>query len=59
MRKQWIIKDWAGNTCFKGRLFSSFEDAEEYLCLFFESYKLDYEEERQEYYIQVKEQLYD
>lgn len=25
--KAWIIKDWAGNTCFKGREFDSFEDA--------------------------------
>ena len=27
MSKQFIIKDWAGNTCFKGQSFPSFEEA--------------------------------
>lgn len=28
---KFIIKDWAGNTCFKGKTFPSFEDAWEFL----------------------------
>lgn len=31
MSKPYIIKDWAGNTCFKGKQFPSFEDAWEFL----------------------------
>lgn len=27
----WIIEDWAGNVMFLGKLFDSFEDAEEFL----------------------------
>lgn len=54
MKKQWIIKDWAGNTIhFKNRplLFDSFDDAEEVL-----SEELDdYDTDRGEYEIQPVE----
>lgn len=43
-----IIKDWAGNTCFKGKRFNTFEDAEEFLCLTLDD---EYETDRQEYEI--------
>lgn len=48
----YIIQDWAGNVCFNGKEFASFDDAEEFL-----SEKLDdnYEEERGEYYIVEEE----
>lgn len=45
----WIIKDWAGNTCFFGKKFKSFEDGEEFLS---EQLGDDYEEDRQEYEIE-------
>lgn len=28
---KFVIQDWAGNTCFKGKKFDSFEDAWDYL----------------------------
>ncbi len=31
MKTQWIIKDWAGNTCFFGKTFKSFDDADLFL----------------------------
>ncbi len=31
MNTKFIIIDWAGNVCFKGREFASFDDADEYL----------------------------
>lgn len=45
----YIIKDWAGNICFGGVVFPSFEDAEEFL-----SIKLgnEYDTDRQEYEIE-------
>lgn len=42
------IYDWAGNLCFHGVSFDSFEDAEDWLC---EKLGDDYETDRQEYYI--------
>lgn len=47
-KQSFTIIDWAGNTCFNGKSFPSFEDAEDYLCT-----KLgdDYETDRQEYEI--------
>ncbi len=44
----YVIKDWAGNTCFNGERFKSFDDAEEYL-----SIELDekYDTDRGEYEI--------
>jgi hypothetical protein len=50
----WIIKDWAGNVCFRGVEFDSFDDGEEYL-----SIKLgdEYETDRGEYYVQRKRYL--
>lgn len=43
-----IIEDWAGNICFKGQEFNTFDDAEDFL-----SEKLgdEYETDRQEYEI--------
>jgi hypothetical protein len=53
--RPWIIKDWAGNTCFHGKDFFSFEDAEEYLSEQFGELPDDeYEVERGEYFIQLK-----
>lgn len=51
--KRWIIKDWAGNTCFKGETFETFDDAEAFL-----SERIVYsddsnEDERQEYDIVI------
>jgi len=45
---KYIIKDWAGNVCFFGQEFETWDDAEEFLCI-----KLDdsYDEDRGEYYI--------
>lgn len=52
----YIIKDWAGNTCFHGKTFKSFDDAEEYLSLKFEHLTdKAYNEERGEYWIQHKD----
>lgn len=31
MAKRFIVKDWAGNTCFKGKTFPSFEDSWGYI----------------------------
>lgn len=42
------ILDWAGNVCFKGQLFKSFDDAEEFLCVVLDD---QYEDDRGEYYI--------
>lgn len=48
MKSKFLIQDWAGNICFHGREFESFDDAEEFLCE-----RLDdaYETDREEYYI--------
>ena len=50
-KSRWIIKDWAGNICFKGKTFKDFDDAEEFL-----SIKLgdDYETDRQEYFAEPR-----
>jgi hypothetical protein len=47
----WIIQDWAGNTLFKGKEFQTFDDAEAFLCEFFDDNGWDYDVERQEYEI--------
>jgi uncharacterized protein (UPF0128 family) len=49
---KFIILDWAGNECFGGREFKSFDAAESFL-----SKKLgdDYETDRQEYEIEETE----
>lgn len=47
-KPRWRISDWAGNVCFDGKVFKSFEDAEEFLSEFLGD---DYEESRQEYEI--------
>ncbi len=52
-RKYWIIKDWAGNLCFHGRRFVSFENGEAWLC---EKLGEAYETDRGEYYTQLEEQ---
>lgn len=46
--REWIIKDWSDNICFKGQTFNSFDDGEEFLC---EKLGDDYETDRQEYYV--------
>jgi hypothetical protein len=45
----YLITDWAGNVCFKGKGFSSFDAAEEFLS---EQLGDDYETDRQEYSIE-------
>lgn len=50
--KTWHIKDWAGNLMFKGTKFRTFDAAEEYLIAFLGAKRLDYAENRGEYYIQ-------
>ena len=44
----WIIQDWAGNVCFGGAEFDSFDDAEEFISNQLEH---DYDEFRGEFYI--------
>lgn len=48
----YIILDWAGNHMFPQDSWSSFDDAEEFLCEFFDKEGMDYEEWRGEYYIE-------
>lgn len=47
---KWIIQDWTGRKVFNID-FETFDCAEEHLCEYFDYYNLDYDEERQEYYI--------
>jgi hypothetical protein len=47
----WFIQDWAGNECFKGREFESFDDGEEFLCEVLDD---AYETDRQEYYVTLR-----
>lgn len=50
---KYIIQDWAGNTCFFGKTFKSFHDADSFLSEKFEHLSdRAYEEERGEYYIE-------
>jgi hypothetical protein len=55
-----IIKDWAGNELSfnpKSNIvkeFNSFDDAESFLCEFFDDNGWDYDEHRGEYYIEEK-----
>lgn len=49
----YTIQDWAGNTKFNGKHFKSFDDGEEFLCEYFETKNMDYEEWRSEYYIEL------
>ncbi len=51
IKNDFIIRDWTGNLCFFGKDFPSFEDAEEFLS---EKLDEDYETDRQEYYIVLK-----
>lgn len=52
-----VIKDWAGNTCFHGKTFKTFDDADSFLSERFEHLSdEDYEEERGEYWIEEKPQ---
>lgn len=46
----WVIRDWTCKRVFPNT-FTSFDDAEHFLCLFFDKNKMDYEEYRQEYFI--------
>lgn len=45
----YLIQDWTGNTCFKGKTFKTWDDAEEFLCVTLDN---EYETDRQEYYIE-------
>jgi hypothetical protein len=58
MKNKWIIQDWTGKTCFHGKSFKSFDDADCFLTEFIEKTYPDtvenderYSEERGEYYI--------
>lgn len=42
------ILDWAGNVCFKGQSFKSFDDAEEFLCVILDE---TYDAKRGDYFI--------
>jgi hypothetical protein len=46
-----IIEDWAGNVCFRGKEFNDFDEAEGFLC---ETLDDDYETDRGEFYITEK-----
>ena len=48
---KWIIRDWAGNDCFDGQTFATFDDAEEFLT---EQLGDEYETDRGEYEVQPK-----
>ncbi len=48
---KFIIKDWAGNIKFDGKKFDSFEDAWEYLYIYFNENNMDCDEWAQEYYV--------
>lgn len=53
---KYYIEDWAGNTCFHGKTFESFEDADAFLSeLFGHLTDERYNEERDEYYIALVE----
>jgi len=48
---EYIVQDWAANDVFEGHVFNSWDDGEDYLCEFFDTNKMDYDEWRQEYEI--------
>jgi hypothetical protein len=50
----WVICDWTSTAMFEGKVFESFDIAEEYLCEFFDKVSLDYDENRGEYSIVEK-----
>ena len=49
----WIIKDWAGNICFKDKEFLTFENAWEFIYAF-----TDNEEDYEDYYVVSKGKKY-
>ena len=49
---EYVIYDWAGNLKFNGKRFATFEDAEEFLSEYFDKNGMEYEEWRDEYFIQ-------
>jgi len=58
---KYIIQDWAGNVCFQGKTFSSFEVADDFLTAWIERTYPDtaesderFHEERGEYFIEAK-----
>jgi len=53
---KYIIKDWAGNIKYYGKSFDSFDDAEYFLNVYFNENDMDYEEWRQEYFIDPLEE---
>ena len=55
IKQIWLIIDWAGNVCFHGKEFHSFEDAEEFLS---EVLSDNYDENRGEYYAVIIAQYF-
>lgn len=54
---RWIIQDWAGNVCFKGKSFTSSEDAWGFIREKFDHLpEHEFDEEMGEYYVVPKEE---
>jgi hypothetical protein len=51
-KEVWEIRDWMNNLMYKGKRFTSFHDAEEFLC---EKLGKEYEEYRGDIYITLVE----
>jgi len=52
--EKFIIKDWAGNTCFKGKRFKTFEDAWGYINeIYGHLCEEEFEEHVQEYFVEA------
>jgi len=51
--KNFIIKDWAHNQCFKGETFETFEDAWGYIYEFYDHLcEAEFDEQMQEYFVE-------
>ena len=50
MKNQWIIIDWAGNTCFESKIFTSFDEGWSFIYDYFNDYE-NPEEEYQEFFV--------
>lgn len=50
IKETWIIQDWAGNTCFQGKEFKSFEDGWGFI---YET--IDDEACYEDYYVETRE----
>jgi hypothetical protein len=58
---KYIIKDWAGNICFKGKQFPSFEDAWGFLYELYDEQKFagtlsekEFDDQMSEYFVEEK-----